>query len=135
MKIINWRGVQRTNVIHKLDRVRFKGTMTKWTFNSTHIALFIDTEIPQYEDPVEFVNSQLYTAMLQEFVFNAVRTLHGWLFIRYIISDFRLESFYRFILMNEKALRKHSLHRKVAVSVLLKLFISSNKICHTTDAP
>jgi len=34
-----------------------------------------------------------------------------------------------------KALRKHSLHVKTAASVLLKLFISSNEWCHTTDAP
>jgi len=37
-------------------------------------------------------------------------------------------------LMKEKA-RKHSLHEKTAASVLLKLFISSNEWCHTTDAP
>jgi len=37
--------------------------------------------------------------------------------------------------MKGKALRKHSLHEKTAASVLLKLFISSNKWCHTTDAP
>jgi len=33
-----------------------------------------------------------------------------------------------------KALRKHSLNEKTAASVLLKLFISSNDWCHTTDA-
>ena len=38
-------------------------------------------------------------------------------------------------LMKGKALRKHSLHEKTAASVLLKLFISSNECCHTTDAP
>ena len=32
-----------------------------------------------------------------------------------------------------KALRKHSLHEKTAASVLLKLFISGNEWCHTTD--
>ena len=37
--------------------------------------------------------------------------------------------------MKRKALRKHSLHEKTASSVLLKLFISSNEWCHTTDAP
>jgi len=37
--------------------------------------------------------------------------------------------------MKGKALRKHSLHEKTAASVLLKLFISGNKWCHTTDAP
>jgi len=31
----------------------------------------------------------------------------------------------------KKALRKHSLHGKIAVSVLLKLFISGNEWCHT----
>ena len=36
-------------------------------------------------------------------------------------------------LIKEKALMKHSLHRKIAVSVLLKLFISGNERCHTTD--
>ena len=36
--------------------------------------------------------------------------------------------------MKGKALRKHSLHEKTAASVLLKLFISSNEWCHTTDA-
>jgi len=30
-------------------------------------------------------------------------------------------------LMKEKALRKHSLHKKTAASVLLKLFISGNE--------
>ena len=38
-------------------------------------------------------------------------------------------------LMKRKALRKHSLHEKTAASVFLKLFISSNEWCHTTDAP
>ena len=38
-------------------------------------------------------------------------------------------------LIKRKALRKHSLHEKTAASVLLKLFISSNERCHTTDAP
>ena len=37
--------------------------------------------------------------------------------------------------MKGKALRKHRLQEKTAASVLLKLFISSNKSCHTTDAP
>jgi len=37
--------------------------------------------------------------------------------------------------MKGKALRKHSLHEKTAASVLLKLFMSSNELCHTTDAP
>jgi len=37
--------------------------------------------------------------------------------------------------MKEKALRKHSLHGKLAAPVLLKLFISGNERCHTTDAP
>ena len=37
--------------------------------------------------------------------------------------------------MKEKALRKQRLHGKIAASVLLKLFISSNERCHTTDAP
>jgi len=37
-------------------------------------------------------------------------------------------------LIKGKALRKHSLHEKTAASVLLKLFISSNEWCHTTDA-
>ena len=36
--------------------------------------------------------------------------------------------------MKGKALRKHSLREKTA-SVLLKLFISGNDECHTTDAP
>jgi len=40
-----------------------------------------------------------------------------------------------------KTLRKHSLHgknslnRKIAISVLLKLFISGNERCHNTDDP
>jgi len=37
--------------------------------------------------------------------------------------------------MKGKALRKHSMLEKTAASVLLKLFISSNEKCHTTDAP
>jgi len=37
--------------------------------------------------------------------------------------------------MKLKALRKHSRQRKIAASVLLKLFISGNERCHTTDAP
>jgi len=36
-------------------------------------------------------------------------------------------------LMKGKAPRKHSLHEKTAASVLLKLVISSNEWCHTTD--
>ena len=44
--------------------------------------------------------------------------------------------YYKYIkLMTGKALRKHSLHEKTAASVLLKLFISINEWCHTTDAP
>ena len=38
-------------------------------------------------------------------------------------------------LMKGKALKKHRLHEKTAASVLLKLFISGNEWCHTTDAP
>ena len=38
-------------------------------------------------------------------------------------------------LVKGKALRKQSLYGKIAVSVLLKLFISVNKRCHTTDSP
>jgi len=38
-------------------------------------------------------------------------------------------------LMKGKALRKHSLHEKTTASVLLKLSISGNEWCHTTDAP
>ena len=38
-------------------------------------------------------------------------------------------------LMKGKALRKHSLHEKTTASVLLKLLISSNEWCHTTDDP
>ena len=38
-------------------------------------------------------------------------------------------------LMKGKALRKHSLHEQTAASVLLKLFISGNEWCHTTDTP
>jgi len=34
-------------------------------------------------------------------------------------------------LMKGKALRKHSLHKKTAASVLLRLFISGNEWCHT----
>jgi len=42
---------------------------------------------------------------------------------------------YKTELMKGKATWKHSLHEKTAASVLLKLFISSNEWCHTTDAP
>jgi len=38
-------------------------------------------------------------------------------------------------LMKGKTLRKYSLYENIAASVLLKLFISSNKRCHTTDTP
>ena len=38
-------------------------------------------------------------------------------------------------LRNMKAPRKHSLHGKIAASVLLKLLIIENDGCHTTDAP
>jgi len=34
-----------------------------------------------------------------------------------------------------EALMKQGLNEKTAASVLLKLFISGNEICHTTDAP
>jgi len=37
--------------------------------------------------------------------------------------------------MKGEALRKNSLDGKIAASVLLKLFISSNEWCHTTNAP
>jgi len=37
--------------------------------------------------------------------------------------------------MNGIALMKHCLHKKKAASVLLKLFISGYKGCHTTEAP
>ena len=37
--------------------------------------------------------------------------------------------------MKGKALRKHNLLWNTAASVLLKLFISGNERCHTTDAP
>ena len=43
--------------------------------------------------------------------------------------------FYWIKLMKGKALRKHSLHEKTAASVLLKLFISGNKWCHTHWRP
>ena len=39
-----------------------------------------------------------------------------------------------FKLMKVNALEKHILHEKKASSVLLKLFISGNEACHTTDA-
>jgi len=38
-------------------------------------------------------------------------------------------------LIKGKALRKQSLYEKTVASVLLKLFISSNEWCHTTDVP
>jgi len=34
-----------------------------------------------------------------------------------------------------EAARKQGLNEKTAASVLLKLFISGNEMCHTTDAP
>jgi len=37
-------------------------------------------------------------------------------------------------LIKGKALRKQDLHEKIAASVLLKLFISGNETCHTTDS-
>jgi len=37
--------------------------------------------------------------------------------------------------MKAKALRKQGMHDKTEASVLLKLFISGNERCHTTDAP
>jgi len=40
-----------------------------------------------------------------------------------------------FELRKWKALREHSLHGKIAASVLLKLFISGNERYHTTNAP
>jgi len=38
-------------------------------------------------------------------------------------------------LRQEKALTKHSLHEKIAVSVLLKQFITGNEKCYTTNTP
>jgi len=35
--------------------------------------------------------------------------------------------------MKGKALREHSLHGKTAASVSLRLFISGNERCHTTE--
>jgi len=52
-----------------------------------------------------------------------------------IIVLIRLNFEYKTKLVKRKALRKHSLHEKTAASVLLKLFISGNEWCHTTDAP
>ena len=46
-----------------------------------------------------------------------------------------MNTYSKLILMKGKALRKQSLHEKTAAWVLLKVFISSNKWCHTTDAP
>ena len=43
-------------------------------------------------------------------------------------------AFFNIWLRKVKALRKHSLHGKIAASVLLKLFISGIERCHTTDA-
>ena len=37
--------------------------------------------------------------------------------------------------MKGKAFSKQNMYGKIAASVLLKLFISGNKKCHTTDAP
>jgi len=37
--------------------------------------------------------------------------------------------------MKGKALRQQGQHENIAASVLLKLFISGNERCHTTDAP
>ena len=50
-----------------------------------------------------------------------------------IILVFKINTGFK--LMKGKTLRKHSLHEKTAASVLLKLFISGNERCHTTDAP
>jgi len=38
-------------------------------------------------------------------------------------------------LMEGKAIGKQGLHEKIATSVLLKLFISGNERCRTTNAP
>jgi len=54
--------------------------------------------------------------------------------LKFLIHNYS-SSLYIIKLMKGKALRKHSLHEKTAVSVLLKLFISGNEWCHTTDAP
>ena len=37
--------------------------------------------------------------------------------------------------MKGKALRKQSLYFKIAAWFLLKLFVSGNERCHTTNAP
>jgi len=37
--------------------------------------------------------------------------------------------------MKGNALRKQSLYGKIAASVLLKMFISGNERCHSTDTP
>jgi len=46
-----------------------------------------------------------------------------------------LENIIEIKLMKAKALRKQSLHGKIAAWVLLKLFISGNVRCNSTDAP
>jgi len=52
------------------------------------------------------------------------------------LPDYRCEFDRNWIkLMKRKSLMKHSLHEKTAASVLLKLFISRNEWCHTTDPP
>jgi len=38
------------------------------------------------------------------------------------------------ILRKENALRKHSMHGKVAASVLIKLFINGNEKCYSIEA-
>ena len=51
-----------------------------------------------------------------------------------VINGLNLQTMAWIKLMEGKYFRKHSLYEKTAASVLLKLSISSNEWCHTTDA-
>jgi len=74
-----------------------------------------------------------------------LHNLFGWNMTKKLTKDFviamlRFTDWYLIIgfalkLRKGKALRKHSPHGKIAGSVLLKLFISGNERCNTTDVP
>ena len=52
------------------------------------------------------------------------------------LTDFVIVVIFVIIRTEERvALRKQGLNERTAASVLLKLFISGNERCHTTDAP
>jgi len=77
----------------------------------------------------------LSTVLLQQYENYWLRPTYN-IFMLHLLTTWWTNNFSVSNLTDEReSPRKHRLHEKTAVSVLLKLFISSNEWCHTTDAP